>query len=239
MYDICRTFKPDIMNTQTISELCGHNEKAIEAMRAKWRRKVGGGFDRTHIPTDAELSLLSGPASGRKSKVKPTRTPAALKIVSGSTAYTVLPEIHGLGLPAPDNSKDTPAPKEEAPSALSGHFLRTDKFLFVTLFAAMVGQMIHTAGFFYLNSPLEDSRLRFGLAALFAIGVDCTALVMTIHRGGLFYLVSFALFHFAVNITFHSQVHENPTLGAIFGYVLLSGVLAFSNFSYTDLFSKK
>ena len=121
-----------------------------------------------------------------------------------------------------------------------GHFLRTDTFLFLSLAVGMLGQMTHTAGFFFINSPItEPTALRLALAILFAAGTDCTALVMTVHRGGKGYLIAFALIHFALNITFHAQVHKEPTWGAIFGYVLLSGVISFANFSFTDLFSRK
>jgi len=112
--------------------------------------------------------------------------------------------------------------------------------LFVTLCAAMIGQMAHTSWVFYRNIPEEQPlELRVILAIVCAIGVDCTALVMTVKRGGIRYLITFALIHFAVNLTAHFQDSEEVGWGGGLVFILLSGVLAFSNFSYTDLFSRK
>ena len=134
-----------------------------------------------------------------------------------------------------------PAPEPaQTRATFDGHFLRTDGFLFVTLCAAMIGQMIHTAGFCYLNSPIKEwPTLRIIAAVVCAIGIDWTALVLTTRRGGWWYLIGFLLVHFAINIAFHLQIHEDWTWGEFCGFLLLSGVLAFSNFSYTDLFSRK
>ena len=133
----------------------------------------------------------------------------------------------------------TPEPAQTR-ATFDGHFLRTDGFLFVTLCAAMIGQMAHTSWVFYRNIPEEQPiELRVILAIVCAIGVDCTALVMTVKRGGIRYLITFALIHFAVNLTAHFQDSEEVGWGGGLVFILLSGVLAFSNFSYTDLFSRK
>ena len=133
----------------------------------------------------------------------------------------------------------TPEPAQTR-ATFDGHFLRTDGFLFVTLCAAMIGQMAHTSWVFYRNIPEEQPlELRVILAIVCAIGVDCTALVMTVKRGGIRYLITFALIHFAVNLTAHFQDSEEVGWGSCLVFILLSGVLAFSNFSYTDLFSRK
>lgn len=78
------------MKGQTIADICGHDEKAIEAMRKKWGRKIGGNFDRQHVPTDGQLAILSGPASGRKSKAKTSRTLSAVKVSADSVAFPVM-----------------------------------------------------------------------------------------------------------------------------------------------------
>lgn len=133
----------------------------------------------------------------------------------------------------------TPEPAQTR-ATFDGHFLRTDAFLFVTLCAAMIGQMAHTSWVFYRNIPEEQPlELRVILAIVCAIGVDCTALVMTVKRGGMGYLITFALIHFAINLTAHFQDSEEVGWGGGLVFILLSGVLAFSNFSYTDLFSRK
>jgi hypothetical protein len=131
--------------------------------------------------------------------------------------------------------------KASAPAA--GNFLRTDTFLVCAMIVGMVSQMVHTAGFFFNNSPISETELKIVLSVIFAVGVDSTALIMTIHRGGTAYLWTFAVIHFLMNITFHTQVHafgwDFQSFVGIFGYILLSFVIAFSNFSYTELFSRK
>lgn len=202
------------MQGQTAEQICGQNKNARDAFRKMWKRKVGTPFSINHVITPDEAAKMVGQANGQ-----PTATPE----------------------PKPDKQ-----PVKERTSKAVGsvrtNFLRSDAFLIVVMIITMLSQMIHTAGFFYLNSPLEDKRGSIVLAALFALGADCTALVMTIRKGGLFYLWAFAIIHFLMNVALHAQVHafDFSLAGVISvgGYALLSFVIAFSNFSYTELFAK-
>lgn len=56
---------------QTIADLCGQYGRTIEAVRKKWSRTIGGQFDRTYIPTEAEILLLFGKGQKPKPEVKP------------------------------------------------------------------------------------------------------------------------------------------------------------------------
>lgn len=130
-----------------------------------------------------------------------------------------------------------------APADVPESFLHTKWALYSGMVVCMISQMIHTAGFFFINSPIEQHEVQLLLCILFALGVDSTALILTIRRGGKIYLWTFAVCHFLMNVTFHVQAHEfDLSLSAmvgIFGYLLLSFVIAYANFSYTDLFSHK
>lgn len=114
--------------------------------------------------------------------------------------------------------------------------VRGREFLFSVMAFGLVCQMVHTGGFVFQNTPIEPYFLRVAMAVIFAFAVDCAALVLTIHKGTLAYLVGFALFHFLVNLHFHYTLSGESWRVAD---VLLSAVVAFSNFSYSDLFTSK
>lgn len=112
---------------------------------------------------------------------------------------------------------------------------KRDWFLFAVLTIGIIAQMVHTGGFFYQNSPIvHPESIRIVLCLLFAIAVDLTALVQTIRKGQQAYLYAFALIHLAMNLLFHQSTH-----GITLGNILLSFVLAFTNYSYAALFADK
>lgn len=129
--------------------------------------------------------------------------------------------------------------REKKPREAAQVHAKKNGFFLSALCVTMGVQMGHTAAFFYLNCPIENGVVRIAWAVLFAYGVDCTALVMTIKGAGKWILYLFLTVHFVMNLTYHLQAHDSTTWPKIWGYVLLSGVIAFSNFSYTDLFQKK
>lgn len=135
--------------------------------------------------------------------------------------------------PAQDNPETEPA----RTFYRAGDWIRSDRFLVVVMCLSLLAQMIHTAGFFFHNSPIpEPYDLNILLCVLFAIGVDCTALVMTAWRGGWKWIAAFAIIHFMMNLNFHWMQHDKVLT---FGQGLLSFVIALSNFSYIELFSKR
>lgn len=109
--------------------------------------------------------------------------------------------------------------------------------LVIVMLVGLFGQMCHTFHLSWIETPIADNYTRGAISVLVAIAVDCTALVMTINRGGMLYLISFALFHLAVNISLHCALSETGEI--TFPAMLLSAALAFSNFSYSDLFTTK
>ena len=253
----------------TIAEFCTANNKPRSTVRARWNAaKVKNptlpAFDITR-EVDAQTRAIIDPTSRAKPAQKPESSRA--KTTSNDAQHlraevrefahdftrNVEPEIaQDLSAkvaqePRKNDAQNEPKPAQEptpepahSRATFDGHFLRTDGFLFVTLCAAMIGQMAHTAWVFFRNISAEwPLELRIVLAIVCAIGVDCTALVMTVKRGGIGYLIGFAFIHFAINLTAHFQDSEEVGWGGGLVFILLSGVLAFSNFSYTDLFSRK
>jgi len=253
----------------TILEFCTANKIPKSTARARFysarsKGEVVESFDSSREITARERAIIN-PVPSKKSAQKPTKSRAKTtpndaqhlraevsefahdftRKVEPETAQDLSEKV--AQEPRKNDAQNEPNPAQEPTpepaqtrATFDGHFLRTDGFLFVTLCAAMIGQMAHTSWVFYRNIPEEQPlELRVILAIVCAIGVDCTALVMTVKRGGIGYLITFALIHFAVNLTAHFQDSEEVGWGSGLVFILLSGVLAFSNFSYTDLFSRK
>ena len=129
-------------------------------------------------------------------------------------------------------------PREE-PKSPAQVPAQKDGFFLSALWVTMGVQMGHTAAFFWLNCPIENEYARIAWAVGFAYGVDCTALVMTMKGAGKWILVLFLFIHITMNVTYHLQAHDSSTGAKIWGFALLSSIIAFANYSYTALYSKK
>lgn len=142
------------------------------------------------------------------------------------------------------------APKtgEQNSQETAGNWIKSRWFLVLSMMVLFTAQAIHTAGFFWHNTPFEGTPfMRLTLALVCAIGLDTIALVMTAHGGGRSYLYIFAMFHFTINALFHTQQYliqafENLTFFEfsvkMLGAGVLSSALAYGLFSYTELFTK-
>jgi len=91
---------------KTIAENCNDDEKAIDAMRKRWRRNIGTAFDRNHVATDEEMALLYPTGNKRTLKHKPETKPE----ISGEAE----PEIKHNILTQPEPLPDIP-PKPQTP----------------------------------------------------------------------------------------------------------------------------
>lgn len=213
----------EIKSIMTAKEIAKKEGKTLRAIQARWQnafREIP--FDSNAVLSPEQVAAISRNSDKRAAKKNyPSHPPTEAK----QPAVIVPPARF-------QTDADDPAPEWEPEQP--GDWMKGQSFLVWILWACMIAQMVHTGGFFYHNSPVEQPFLRVSLSIIFALAVDCTALIMTVHRGGWRYLAAFALLHLAMNITFHSQAH-----GITFGNALLSFVLALSNFSYTELFSKK
>lgn len=217
----------EIMTTISAKELAKKEGIGMDALRARWNTLCAERPDifrerwdkNRPINFAQETALRSAKSAAKKGRTKRENP--------GVTSEPARAEVSAPIAPA-----DVPE-----------SFLHTKWALYSGMVVCMISQMIHTAGFFFINSPIEQHEVRLALCILFALGVDSTALILTIRRGGKIYLWTFAVCHFLMNVTFHVQAHEfDLSLSAmvgIFGYLLLSFVIAYANFSYTDLFSHK
>jgi hypothetical protein len=100
--------------------------------------------------------------------------------------------------------------------------------------------IMHSHQLFYNVSPFDGNRLWKNVYALFyAISFDLTILVFTIHvirRKPALY----AIFVFIMNLLYYNPFSFlDPSLIAAFTKVFLAGVLAFTGYSYAELFVGK
>lgn len=127
----------------------------------------------------------------------------------------------------------------------SKNWLRSDTFTIVMLLVAIVAQTLHTATFFYFITPVPDSILRYVTAGVVGIGVDAAALVATIQSQRKWYLWTFALIHFGINMSAHFRFADNygeidtSTIHFWFDSALLSGAVAFAVYCYSSVFAFK
>lgn len=119
-------------------------------------------------------------------------------------------------------------------------FLYSRKFIFIVVIAGTIPMIMHSHQLFYNVSPFEGNRLWKNMYALFyAISFDLTILVFTIHvikRKPALY----AIFVFIMNLLYYNPFSFiESTLITAFTKVFLAGVLAFTGYSYAELFVGK
>lgn len=183
-----------------------------------------------YVPTSAEVDILFRPKNAG-TDTGSQRVKSPLKVARPA------PKVNGEqpGKRPAENGETATENTAENLRKRTGDFIVSDWFLLFVMLLALGAQATHTAGFFYHNSPVTDRDLSLALAIIFAAATDLTSLVLTAHRGGWIYLVGFFMIHLAMNINFHYMQHGYLE----FGTVLLSFVLALSNFSYVELFAKR
>ncbi|MEQ9441928.1 MAG: C2H2-type zinc finger protein [Cyclobacteriaceae bacterium] len=119
-------------------------------------------------------------------------------------------------------------------------FLYSRKFIFIVVIAGTIPMIMHSHQLFYNVSPFEGNQLWKNIYALFyAISFDLTILVFTIHvikRKPALY----ALFVFIINLLYYNPFSfVDPDLIIAFTKIFLAGVLAFTGYSYAELFVGK
>lgn len=110
--------------------------------------------------------------------------------------------------------------------------------IFIALFGCLAFQVDHLAQFAHRNSITD----RIELAYLFAITVELTALIQTIHSGKETTIRNFALLTFWTNILFYEVwVGFDITpkyFTDLISKVTLSAIIAYALYSYSELFFK-
>ena len=133
------------------------------------------------------------------------------------------------------------SPKELSAFERFEAFLYSRKFVFAVVFAGIVPMILHSHQLFYDVSPFSgNDTLKNLYALMYAISFDLTILVFTIHVIK-HKPVIYAIFSFIMNVLYFDPIsdihHGNYT--AAFTKVFLSGVLAFTGYSYAELFVDK
>lgn len=132
--------------------------------------------------------------------------------------------------------------KKEQPVVLRSKiddFFRSRWLLFTVFLLALLFQMEHSALVAAKVSQLENKSLGMISGIVFAVAVQFTGLIMTIHKGSKDYLVAFAVIEFFINMLYYAP-WSNPDAGfdvwAI--DIIISAAIAFTIFSYAELFAK-
>ena len=119
-------------------------------------------------------------------------------------------------------------------------FLYSRKFIFLVVILGTVPMIMHTHQLFFNVSPFDGNELWKNVYALFyAISFDLTILVFTIH-----YIKRkpqlYAGFAFVINLLYFNPFGFIPEVYVIgFTKVFLAIVLAFTGYSYAELFVDK
>lgn len=119
-------------------------------------------------------------------------------------------------------------------------FLFSRKFIFLVVIAGTIPMIIHSHELFYQISPFEgNDYVKRTYSLFYAISFDMTILVFTIH-----YIKKkpqlYACFAFVINLLYFNPFRFIPDLYVIgFTKVFLAGVLAFTGYSYAELFVEK
>ncbi len=119
-------------------------------------------------------------------------------------------------------------------------FLYSRKFIFVVVIAGTIPMIMHSHELFYQVSPFQgNDYIKRAYSLFYAISFDLTILVFTIH-----YIKRkpqlYASFAFVINLLYFNPfgfIPEAYVMG--FTKIFLAGVLAFTGYSYAELFVEK
>ena len=117
-------------------------------------------------------------------------------------------------------------------------FLFSRKFIFLVVIMGIFPLIMHSHQLFFSISPFKGSIILKNIYALFyAISFDLTILIFTIHvikRKPILY----AVFVFIINLLYYDPFSPQPLIMR-FTKVFLAGVLAYTSYSYAELFVVK
>lgn len=126
------------------------------------------------------------------------------------------------------------------------HFLFSRRFIFLVVIAGTIPMIMHSHQLFYTVSPFDGNKVWKNVYALFyAMSFDLTILVFTIHvikqKPKLY-----AIFVFVINLPYFDPFSDlikaivtTQDIILAFTKIFLSGVLAYTGYSYAELFVEK
>jgi len=218
----------DTISIEVLSNQVGLNR---EAMRKRLRRSGYEG-ELSAIPIEVADGVRSG-----KSEVgsRTTITRTVSESVTTETADTVAKVIPVPLAPIPVSSRPVVAPSHKATADTV--FART-WFLYVVYMAALGWQVWHTAAVLVAADNLQGVW-SWVSGLLFALSVQFTALLMTIRSGSVWYLRGFAVVEFLFNVAYYNPFRAGATWIEIVVELLISATIAFTIYSYSELFTRK
>ncbi|MEZ5044106.1 MAG: hypothetical protein R2828_29705 [Saprospiraceae bacterium] len=134
--------------------------------------------------------------------------------------------------------RNAPVKKPSEKRSRIDDFFRSRVLLFSVFLLALFFQMEHSALVAAKVSQLNNEVLRIISGVVFAIAVQFTGLIMTIHSGRKAYLIGFALVEFLTNMLYYAPWSEPSITYDIWAIdIIISAAIAFTILSYAELFA--
>ena len=116
-------------------------------------------------------------------------------------------------------------------------FLMSRSFLLVVLLSCLAWQVQHTAGLIGRMDAGEPLWSNY----CYALGIQFTALLLTLHQGGRGYLLGYALFEFLINLLYYEPWMAGSTDWQVVWSraLLISGGIAFAIYSYSAILTTR
>lgn len=210
----------DTISIEVLSNQVGLNR---EAMRKRLRRSGYEG-ELSAIPIEVADGVRSG-----KSEVG-SRTTITRTVSESVTTETADAVTEVVPVPVVVSAPITVASRPVV-------FART-WFLYVVYMAALGWQVWHTAAVLVAADNLQGVW-SWVSGLLFALSVQFTALLMTIRSGSVWYLRGFAVVEFLFNVAYYNPFRAGATWIEIVVELLISATIAFTIYSYSELFTRK
>lgn len=184
------------------------SEAAANTLIRRYTKKRGQRSDET-VAAAQQLAIKRGIILKEKPAIAKQNSPATLKSPKSSTSKRKKQDVLGNSL-------------KKA--------VRSQGLVYLVLILAIIWQIDHTA---HVVGAM-DSKASIWLDYSFAIGIQLTALLMTIHKGSKHFLIIFAFIEFFINLIYYSPWSTGGMLEWTQA-LLISGTIAFTIYSYSEL----
>jgi len=190
------------------------------------------------MPLDKEVVEAIAEAYSKPHAKRDERTEeAAKRILSTIRGKEVITELS----PRPPIKKERKAPIRRSIKKKSSidEFFRSRTLLFAVFLLALFFQMEHSALVAAKVSQLSNTTLSVISGMVFAVAVQFTGLIMTIHKGSKYYLTGFALIEFLINMLYYAP-WTDPEAGFDIWAIdtIISAAIAFTIFSYAEILAE-
>lgn len=210
-----------------------HGRRPPETTQAALRIAADAGIDLGELPTAASSPdddvEPDRPAPRPAPPTPPAPTPPAPRPA---------PPTPPAPTPRPAPVPTPPLPEPALHSSIIDKVFQSRAMLFLVFLAGMMWQIAHTAVVVARADKTHTDAASLQ-DYLYALAIQFTALLMTVHKGGRYYLVSFGVFEFFVNMAYYQPWAHKAGIDVWAIDILLSMGIAFSLFSYSELMADK